>query len=200
MLPDILQRVKNHGFVVFDSDKDFDLNIIGLRNPKGSTNEFDDLLFCVFKVGGQWIVNKYKITTDPGLHWLYNPMRVEGAAILYHPQQCRSVYKLDLHRGKYLALCQRNGRVKVWRDNNKDSTHDFDGKVYEGRYGINIHRANSRGITNSVNKYSAGCQVFKNAADFAEFIEACKMQKQQNGWDTFTYTIIEGKDSDFGGE
>ena len=43
--PKILDRVEDHGFVVFDSDTDHDLNIIGLRNPNRAANSFDDLLF-----------------------------------------------------------------------------------------------------------------------------------------------------------
>lgn len=197
MLPEILQRVHDHGFKVFDSDHDFDLNIVALRNPIGRTNKFDDLLFCVFKVDGQWIVNKYKVTTDPGHYWLHNPSRVEGTAILKHPQQCRSVYKLDLHRGKYLALCQRNGKVTVWRDSNRDSYHDFDVDEQRGYFGINIHRASKHRITENVDRYSAGCTVFADPEEFAVFIEACKMQVEHNGWKTFTYTILLGRIDDF---
>ena len=181
----------------FDSDRDFDLNIIGLRNPNGTTNKFDDLLFVVFKLEGQWIQHVFKCTTDPGLYHLKNPSRVAGTAIMMHPQQCRSVYKLDLHGGRYLALCQRNGKVKCWRDLNKDNVLDMDGN-YLG-YGINIHRASAYRETEEVNRYSAGCTVIQNPDDFAVFIEACKMQVEHNGWDTFTYTLLLGDIGDFDG-
>ena len=40
MLPKILKKVKDHGFAVFESGKDYDLNIIGLRHPvRGRANE-----------------------------------------------------------------------------------------------------------------------------------------------------------------
>ena len=206
MLPDILQRVKDHGFVVFDGERDFDLNIVGLRNPTRIAGRYDDLLFVCFKVGGQWIEHKFVCTTDAGLYYLNKPMRTLGTAILVHPQQCRSVYKLDLHRGKYLALCQRNtrspsgGKVKVWRDNNKDEILDMDGTEYEGMYGINIHRASAstaREQGDLIGRYSAGCTVIADPEEFAVLIEACKMQINTNGWDTFTYTLIEGKPEDF---
>ena len=48
-LPDILKRVADAGFAVFASDRDYDLNIIGLRNPDGRANQFDDLLYCIYK-------------------------------------------------------------------------------------------------------------------------------------------------------
>jgi len=39
--PSILQRAKDAGFVVFDSTE-YDMNIIGERNPQGEVNKFDD--------------------------------------------------------------------------------------------------------------------------------------------------------------
>lgn len=60
---------------------------------------------------------------------------------------CWYVHRFDLHRGKYMALCQRAGEVEVTRD----------GKVepykHKGSFGINIHKGgfNSTG--------SEGCQT-----------------------------------------
>ena len=196
MLPEILQRVESFGYKVFDGDRDYDLNIVGLRHPIGRVNEFDDYLFVVFKVDGQWIEHKFKCTTDPGRYHLHNPGRVAGTAVMVHPQQCRSVYKLDLHGGKYLALCQRNGRVFVWRDGNKDNIIDMHGDVHQG-HGINIHRASAYRETEDVDRYSAGCTVIADPDDFAVFIEACRMQVEHNGWETFTYTLLEGEIGDF---
>lgn len=44
------------------------------------------------------------------------------------------VYKFDLHKGRYLALCQRAGPVTVLRDGKAEAYED------RGNLGINIHR------------------------------------------------------------
>jgi hypothetical protein len=196
MLPEILQRVKAHGFAVFDGDHDYDLNIVGLRNPAGRINEFDDILYLAYKVDGEWVEHKFKCTTDPGKYWLRNPSRVAGTAIMMHPQQCRSVYKLDLHSGQYLALCQRNGKVRCWRDNNLNDVLDMEGDIHLG-HGINIHRASKWHPSQVVEKYSAGCSVIQSPVDFSILIEAAKKQRDINGWDTFTYTLLLGVAEDF---
>tara|TARA_Y100001972_G_C7595841_1_gene298606 strand:+ start:319 stop:939 length:621 start_codon:yes stop_codon:yes gene_type:complete len=194
--PPLLERVREHGFKTFTGSANYDLNIISLRNPSVVPNSFDDLMFVIHKEDGLWVQYIFPCTTDPGQYHLNNPSRVAGTAIMMHPQQCRGVYKLDLHGGSYLALCQRNGKVKVWRDNNKDQVLDREGDEHQG-YGINIHRASALRTTENVERYSAGCSVIANPEDFNIFIDLCQKQTEINGWDTFTYTILLGTSDDF---
>ena len=44
--PAILARVEKLGFVTF-TNKDYDLNIIGERNPNGEADQFDDWLLKI---------------------------------------------------------------------------------------------------------------------------------------------------------
>ena len=103
------------------------------------------------------------------------------------------MYQIGKHRKKYDALVQLGGKVKVWRDANKDDKLDRSGTTYEGYYGINIHRAKSSGETSRVGPYSAGCQVFKRADDFYFLMETAKRSRQLYG-NKFTYTLLEQGD------
>ena len=188
--PRILDRVEEEGFVTFDGQ--FDLNLIGLRSPAVEANKFDDHFFVICKVDGFWNQWIFECTTDSGLYYLLNPSRISGTAIMMDPQQARSVYKLDLHGGKYEALCQRNGSVKVWRDSNKDEVLDRSGDIETGWFGINIHRASSHREVEEVGRYSAGCTVIQDPRDFEKLIELCHKQVETLGVDTFTYTLIAG--------
>ena len=189
-LPAILQRVRDKGYAVFTRG-DYNLNIIGVRTVSRIADKFDDWLYVVFKQDGEWVELKYAITTDAGLYHLNHPSRVEGTAILCAGQY-RSVYKLGLHRGKYMALVQRCGKVKVWRDKNRDNILDHEaGSEMEGYFGINIHKSSSReGGSSRVGRYSAGCQVFQNPNEFAMFIELCERAAEIWG-EKFTYTLLE---------
>ena len=114
----------------------------------------------------------------------------KGTAIL-KAGQYRNAYKLGLHRSKYIALVQRNGPVTVYRDNNKNGSLDFMiGNQDSGYFGINIHKAGTNSAR--VNKWSAGCQVFKREAHFNELISLCKKSERKYGAGTkFTYTLLE---------
>ena len=137
-----------------------------------------------------WVEEWGPATTDPGSYWLTKP-DYKPCAIYYHPQQARGAYEIGLHRGSYTALVQRRP-VKFWRDGNKDEHADYYGVLYTDVIGLNIHRSSTRpegGQT--VDKWSAGCQVWKYAADHARMIELCKLQLQHHPtWTKFTYTLI----------
>ena len=49
--------VKAKGYVWFEGEKDYDVNIVGVRNSATGqkvTNAFDDTITLSYKVGGQW--------------------------------------------------------------------------------------------------------------------------------------------------
>lgn len=183
--------MRQKGYVYFTSDKDYDVNIIGIRNSDTGTNVtnlFDDLLTISYKLKGNWIYREWIITTDPGRKGVLKFQNNQGVARLV-PGQYRSSYSIGLHKGKYEALRQVN-EVKVYRDANRDMNYD-ENKITEGLYGINIHKAGSN--STFVENWSEGCQVFKREQDFNEFMRICREASKIHG-NTFTYTLLESKD------
>ena len=177
--------------------KDYDVNIIGVRNSETQgrvTNAFDDCVTISYMLEGEWKFHCYQATTDPGSHWEENLLNKKGVAIL-KPGQYRGSHKLRLHQGKYLALGQQKP-VKVYRDKNKDGKYDLlEENIDEGIFGINIHRATGRagGKSVRVDKWSAGCQVIASNDDWHEFLDICQAAREVWG-NSFTYTLLESKD------
>ena len=194
---DILDNIKSYfaakEYKFFDTpDKKLNLNIIGVRRDNQGSNTFDDFLLVMYREEELMINHRWQATTDPGKYWLKNPMNPKGTAVLV-PGQYRGTWQLGKHQGKYEALCQRKP-VKVWRDDNKDRVLDFySSPEDEGYFGINIHRSNPYTESSQVDKWSAGCQVFKKAADFKEFMNYCNKSASMYG-DGFTYTLLEELD------
>lgn len=192
MIQKIKQLAKDKGYIIYDEP--YRLNIWGFRANTEIPNSFDDELHVftnVAKTGKpNWAYLVFKITTDPGTYWLKNPMNPKGTAIL-KAGQYKDAYRIDKHRGKYYALCQRNGKVTVVRDYDRDAVLDFyNGREQTGMFGINIHRARKAGETYKIDRYSAGCQVFKNANDFSFFMKMCEVHKKLYG-NKFTYTLVD---------
>ena len=173
----------------------YNVNIIGVRSNQGNkvTNKYDDLLIVDYNTNKGHKRQIYNITTEPGLSLIKNPSNAKGAAILV-PGHYRGVSAVDLHRGKYKALCQRLGAVKVYRDGNKDDIYDLNpNKIDKGWFGINIHRSNETWTRETVDNYSAGCQVFNNPKDFVSFMNIIEKSKAIYV-NKFTYTLINEED------
>ena len=183
----------NKGYVFFDNNKAFNLNIVGVRSKFREANKFDDTLFVIYRdLGLRWCIRAYPITTDAGTYWLKTPPRESGTALLREGQY-RGAYELGLHQGKSKALVQRK-KVKVYRDNNKDNILDYnEATIEEGFFGINIHRSNPTTSSIQVDKWSAGCQVFANVNDFKDFLALCGEGEKKFG-NSFTYTLINTND------
>lgn len=190
------EALENKGYVFFDGGSSFNLNIIGVRSVPHDPDKFNDTIIVVYRnEDKEWEVLSYEVTTEPGPKILRKPINSKGTAILV-PDQYRGAYKVGIHGGSYrhTALIQRGGKVKVWRDNNLDSKIDTaDMKIDEGMFGINIHRHSRPNEKEYVNGSSAGCQVFKNSKEFAEFLDVCNKSADIFG-NSFTYTLIEEGD------
>jgi hypothetical protein len=189
----IEKAVKSKSYVWFEGSKDYDVNIIGVRNSAPSkkvTNVFDDCLTLSYKIDGQWKFHCWPITTDPGRKAMLEYKNPNGVARVV-PGQYRGMWAIGLHQGKYEAMRQVKP-VKVYRDKNKDMTYD-ETVIQEGLFGINGHRSNPKTESEYVENWSEGCQVFKRLKDFNEFMALIRKAKDIHG-NSFTYTLIESKD------
>lgn len=191
MIKQLKEIAKQKGYVIFE--KPNQLNIWGVRSNTTQPNAFDDQIhvFTLIKQGvnNVWAYWVFKCTTDPGTFWLQNPENPQGTAILNAGQYLNS-HAIGLHKGQYTALVQRKA-VSVTRDFDRNNRLDFNnGKVTTGIFGINIHRAMLSGDTLRVDKWSAGCQVFKNIKDYNFFIELCRKHSSLYG-NQFTYTLLD---------
>ena len=182
--------VKAKGHKWFE-DKDLHLNIVGVRNSdtgKKVTNAFDDRITVSWKENGEWFYKEWMNTTDPGTKGVKEYHNAAGVARLVPGQYIES-HALGLHQGKYEALKQARN-VTVYRDANRDMTYD-ETKTQTGIFGINIHKAGAD--STFVENWSEGCQVFKRAADFEEFMTIAR-KSNKAGFKYYTYTLIESND------
>ena len=187
--------LKSEGHTYFEdkANKGYDVNIVGVRNSltgTSVTNLFDDIMTLSYKDNGKWIYKEWPITTDPGNKAMKEYHNPKGVARLA-PGQYRGSHCIGLHKGQYEALTQKNA-VTIWRDNNKNLLHDMQ-IIDKGLFGINIHRSNPKTESTYVENWSEGCQVFKRAKDFKEFMDILHKAKDIHG-NSFTYTLIESKD------
>lgn len=190
------------GYKFFDRGM-YNLNIIGIRSTNSASDAFDDEIHVLYTDHNN--VERHEIfscTTDPGKHWLLNPMN-SGGTIIMVPDQYRGVFKIGLHNRSrpsrsYTALEQIKP-MKYVRDNSKDTKLDFNlyqdsNQVETSIAKTNIHRASKWKQLLNVGMYSAGCQVVQKPTDYDRLIALCKTQVEYGQGETFTYTLLEEKD------
>lgn len=156
------------------------LNFVGIRSKANKPNEFDDLFGLIQNGTIRW----FSCTTNPGTHWLKNLLNPKGAALL-KPGQYIDTWKIGLHQGKYKAFVQAKP-VTVYRDANKNDFAEETSVTDTGLFGINIHRANDKMVSKIIDKWSAGCQVLNNPADFNIALQ----QGEDSKLNYFTYTLL----------
>lgn len=158
----------------------FDFHFVGIRSKANLPNQFDDLFALIQGNNIEW----FTCTTNPGTHWLKNLLNLKGAALL-KANQYVDTWQIGLHQGKYKAFCQAKP-VEVFRDKDLDDIAEETAVIDKGLFGINIHRANEKAISKLIDKWSAGCQVLNNPAEFAKLLSTAEATKQKY----FTYTLL----------
>ncbi|MDH4199754.1 MAG: hypothetical protein OEV66_05160 [Spirochaetia bacterium] len=190
----IVKVMKQKNYTVFEDPRGHDLNIVGLRTKDMTPNTFNDWMNLFYRFDGRWNFFAFPCTTDPGTYWLQNPMNVKGTAIL-KPGQYRKAYSIGMHFD-YRALVQ-SGNLTVYRDANRDNKLDVAGQAEDtgSDFGVNIHRSHPQLAMTSVDKWSAGCQVFQDPDHYAFFLKICDMAAAKFT-NSFTYTLL--TEEDFG--
>ena len=183
----LIAAMEREKYQIFESNhKPYNLNLVGIRSSDPAPNVFSDQLWVFWKNKTYWDINIYRITTDPGLYWLQKPMNANGTGIL-KPGQYPGMWKIGIHK-TYEALVQVAPCTLI-RDYNRDNKLDYhSGREETGLFGVNLHRAGKDSQT--VDRWSAGCQVFSQVREFNEFMKLARQARDLWG-NLFTYTLME---------
>ena len=179
--PPVIDQCVARGFKTFKGK--YDLNIIACRNML----ERPDTIHVVYW-DQKWIEYVFSCTTHAGQHYLLNPSRSSGVAILKHDHQYRSSFKIGMRSSGYECLVPCKD-IPVWRDGDCNEVIDYGGEDHDSA-GIQIHRANSSNTSLRIGRYSAGCVVLQTG--FNDFMGLCHKQVQNKKGSTFTLTILKG--------
>jgi hypothetical protein len=189
-LDDIKAVMNSKGYEIFT--KEGVPNIVGIRNAtRDDVKDFyDDICWVWWNDSGIETRHYYTITTHPGHYYLEHPIAgTKGTAILV-PGQYIDCWILDMHRGKQFALCQREGQVRVYRDDNKDTVLDYDPKTIDtGFFGIDLHHG-SIDDSDVIGPWSAGCQVWRYSKPHAQLMDEFKELSEENNFKRFSYTLL----------
>lgn len=188
---DVVMVMQNKGYKMFQDGRP---NIVGIRNANRQSNSYDDKCWVWWWLGnGDFVIHDYTITTNPGYYYLQKPIAgTKGTAILV-PGQYIDCWELGMHRGKQFALVQR-GKMAVYRDDNKDTVLDYDpAKIQWGFFGIDGHYG-ALGDVDVIDRYSAGCQVWRYHEPHQELMNDFKALSQKFNFTKFSYTLLQQED------
>lgn len=129
-------------------------------------------------------------TTQPGAHWIKNPMNKRGTATVCYGYY-EDVWALGKHnKGKkteHDAFIQI-GNFKVWRDANKNGVYDKSDliEIATPASGINQHADVYSEVDGLIGSSSAGCQVTEKLSDLKKGVELAKTTSMKK----FSYGVI----------
>jgi len=190
----LIRFIKSKGYKVYE-DK-FILNMVGLRRKDDGkvTNRFDETMCVFFKNGnGNWELYEYTITTLPG--YVPRQQQLPDVVSMLKLGQYVNQFKIGLHQGKADHKCLKFATT-INHVNKTVDRYDYNSKTNRAAVGINIHRSNKSGSGLTVFNWSKGCQVFKIASQFEQFMGFCEKQESEGRKNSFTYTLIKQTEFD----
>ena len=171
----------------------------GNGNPNADRrNEFNDRRTVIAIENGRPVLKLNVVgSTEPGDHFINNPMNPLGAARIAFGQY--KAWRVGTHNAskpsKHEALIQV-GEITVHRDLNKDGKRTGDRLDVGAAFFINQHSGFDAPVGN-IGRSSAGCLVSRTTADHREFMRLVKtdprFRKASNGY-KFLTTVIAGDD------
>lgn len=172
------------------------MNVWGIRKRFGKTDLFDDALglSCVDEHGNS-VHLVHEATVDPGLFYLKNELLNPKGTFILKPGQYRGCWEKGKHKGKYVALVQKQGYQKFegWRDNRLDGEIqrqlDAQGNYYRDVTGLNMHRSGET-LSNIIGKFSAGCQVRRMNAQHKAIMAVIDKSLLRFG-NSFSYILLD---------
>ena len=138
----IVAAMERKGYEIYRGPGEVNIVYVEGMNPDGTPNDdeankWNDLRLLIrFEGNNPKIIGYWKATTEPGRHWVMNPLDPHGAARIEFGQY--NAWQVGMHRGNHEALVQTGGEVTVCRDFNKDFERTGD-RRYPGSFGINQH-------------------------------------------------------------
>lgn len=174
------------------------MNFVGLRGCVPSTqpggcqiaentaDRYNDTILGFGQHKGKPVCALWLGSVDPGAYYTkVAPMNPKGCAHLFNGQYR---YKSGLHLGKYPCLVEAQA-VTVWRDKSKDYDYTPDERIETSQtFAIHIHAG---GAGNSVQKWSAGCQIIKGGwkgGPYTEYLSLIDKGSGKSHW----YTLTDG--------
>jgi len=168
-----------------------EINFFGVRNEDDQRKDIWNDILGLFSGEDLYM---FLGTTDPGDYFTRNPMNPKGTAHLclgFH----KRIWRVDKHKKKYTALCNRWGcnKQKVWRDVDKDFKQTKKDIIDIGYFGVNLHRASAMTLLQNIGRYSAGCQVIRSNEDFGKLMSVVLNSKtyKKNKLATFNYFLFD---------
>lgn len=177
-------------------------NILGIRSavpgPDPATiqqvpeqfDRYNDTLIVFGTQNGQPLCRCFLATVDPGRFYTEHPLNRKGCAHLLNGQYRYTIGKHHISSPNgYPALVQA-GKVKIWRDQNRNFLRDGCDGVETGFFGVNIHAG---GTATEVGRQSAGCQVIKGGrygAPWRSFMNLMNRDSNSRFW----YSLVDAAD------
>lgn len=186
-IDDIIKTLKEKGYEVYDEVGI--LNMVAMRDKNDGvvTNKFDEELFVFYKdKSNEWILDKFKITTVPGLSTTDNNLPNNISILAYGQYINQCVLNVDNS-----SLLMKESVIHV---NNNNQRYNYKSPTQRVNNYIEIRTNNKYVSSEYINDQSSGDQVFRNYREFNKFIDLCKEQNKTKS--TFTYTVCKKSDFD----